>query len=94
MEALGPLGPAAGRVFAADGEDRRSVGGLPGLFDVADFSGGESVKLFDGGQERGCGKGGIDFEHELEPSQMESAIDGDHGAGGEREIVLEDGLDG
>ena len=94
LKALGPLGPAAGGVLAADGEHGGTVGGLPCALDVSDFGCGKFVELFNGGQKRRRGQGGIDFEHESKPSQMESAIDGNHGAGREREIVLEDGLDG
>jgi hypothetical protein len=41
LEALGPLGPAARRVFAGDGEDRGALGGVPGRVDGADLLAGE-----------------------------------------------------
>lgn len=41
LEALGPLGPAAGGIFPGDGEDGRALGGIPRGVDGADFLAGE-----------------------------------------------------
>jgi hypothetical protein len=63
LEALGPLGPAAAGILAADGEDRRAVGGRPGLLDGTDFGGGESEQAAQFGPERAQGGSGLGIYH-------------------------------
>jgi hypothetical protein len=48
LEALGPLGPAAGGVAAGDGEDGRAVGRVPRGIEAEDLLGGELEQAFKG----------------------------------------------
>ena len=63
LEALRPLGPAAAGVLAADSEDGRTVGRGPGLFDGADFGGGQFEHPADFRRERAQGGSGLGIYH-------------------------------
>lgn len=39
MEALGPFGPTARRVFSFDGDDGRALPGIPGVIEALNFVG-------------------------------------------------------
>jgi hypothetical protein len=62
LEALGPFGPAAGRVTALDGEHRSSLGGTPGFLEVQNLFGGQLEDPFEGRGETSGGQARIDVE--------------------------------
>ncbi|SPE59382.1 hypothetical protein SBV1_3160016 [Verrucomicrobia bacterium] len=75
LEALGPFGPSARRVFPSHRKDRRTASRGPAGFQAIDFAGRKSKNLLHFRLKSFRGQLGINFEHwQLQSPQMQSTI--------------------
>ena len=74
LEALRPVRPAAGRVAAAQGEDRRAVRGVPGLLEGQDLLRGERPHPRDRRDEVGGAQRLVDADHRFPPRSVSAHL--------------------
>jgi hypothetical protein len=63
LEPLRPLGPAAGGVFALDGEDRSALGRVPALVELSNLLGRDFEQVVHRRQEVGGRKVAVELDH-------------------------------